>query len=119
MITQWKVQFKRFPQFTDFINVVNLSLFFTRAEFLSETVAINILKNKRAILPILRQSNRILQYFYPIFCARPVNYSVRIGVFGKLGGQRKRKFKSFYLIAGSGNPRQQFFVPLDYAFQAF
>lgn len=68
---------------------------------------------------MLRQSGRILYFFFPIFCVRPVNYNVRIGVFGKLGGQRKRKFKSLFLTSGSSNPRQQFNIPLDYSFRAF
>lgn len=117
--SQWGSGFKRFPQLADFINVVNISLFFTKAEFLCEAVIVNIVKNKRTWLNLLRQTNRLLQYFYPIFCARPVNYSVRIGIFGKLGGQRKRKFKTLFLTAGSGNPRQRFSVPLDYFFKGF
>lgn len=47
MESQWGLRFRKFPQFADFINVVNMGLFFSRAEFLSETVAKNIVRNRR------------------------------------------------------------------------
>lgn len=112
---RWRF-FKKFYWLADFIKIVCLLFFFTKAELLPELVAKTIIK-QRFFLKNLKTFQYLLQKFFGVFCTYPVYSALRLRVFGKLAGQRKRKFRMLLLKVGHLSATQTQTSFLDYFFK--
>jgi len=112
----WR-QFKFLQQsFIDFVNVSNFSFFFLKADYLLSVVG-KFLLRRQNISRLLKTFVRLLNFFYPIYCIPPINRSIRLNITGKLGGQRKRKFRNFLITVGDRGAAQKIAEPADFCFK--
>lgn len=112
----WR-QFKFLQQsFIDFVNVSNFSFFFLKADYLLSVVG-KFLLRRQNISRLLKTFVRLLNFFYPIYCIPPINRSIRLNITGKLGGQRKRKFRNFLITVGDRGAAQKIAEPADSCFK--
>lgn len=104
------------PFLKDTVNLLNIGIFYHKAQIVSDLVAGFLIKS-RQVLKNLYNVKNVLNYFQPIFFSEyGLQGSIKIGVFGKLRGQKNRRFRSFFIKYGKGFSTQDYGLNLSYSY---
>lgn len=103
-----------FLQLKDAINLFNLAFFFNKSELISEFIGELIRdRGKKQFFGDLQNLQLILNAF-PRYVFDAYGTGIKIAVFGKMQGQKKRRFRRFILNRGAWFSTQKITLNLSY-----